>query len=106
MSKNAIFIYSGISGLFCQCGNAEVIVVNNPLYHRYRQFSTWRDNSGRPGQMMAACLKCNSDAQNPEVRPRPDDLRERLQAAYPGVDVDDLLTQCTHGQAPGTTNPA
>jgi len=106
MSKNAIFIYSDISGLFCQCGNAEVIVVNNPLYHRYRQFSTWRDNSGGPGQMMAACLKCDSVAQNPEVRPRPDDLRERLQAAYPGVDVDDLLTQCTHGQAPGTANPA
>lgn len=106
MSKHAIFIYSGISGLFCQCGNAEVIVVNNPLYHRYRHFSTWRDNSGGPGQMMAACLKCNGDAQNPEVRPRPDDLRERLQSVYPGVDVDDLLAQCSHDQAPGTANPA
>ena len=100
MSKHAIFIYSGISGLFCQCGNAEVIVVNNPMYHRYRNFSTWRDTSGGPGHMKAACLKCNGDAQNPDVRPQPDDLRTRLQAAYPGVDVDDLLAQCSTARAP------
>lgn len=100
MSKNVIFNYSGISGLFCQCGNAEVIVFDNPLYHRYCHFSTWRDNSGGPGGMMAACLKCNGDAHKPEARPQPDDLRERLQAAYPDVDVDDLLVQCSSPQAP------
>lgn len=100
MSKHAIFIYSGISGLFCQCGNAEVIVMNNPLYHTYRHFSTMRDNSGGPGQLLAACRKCHSDWQNPAVRPQPDDLRARLQAAYPGVDVDDLLAQCATPQAP------
>lgn len=105
MNKNLTFIYSGISGLFCQCGNAEVIVVNNPLYHRYRNFSTGRDNSGGPGAMLAACLKCNSNMHRPEVRPQPVDLRERLQAAYPGVDVDDLLAQCMHGGAPGAANP-
>ncbi|MFC5511143.1 hypothetical protein ACFPOU_08380 [Massilia jejuensis] len=106
MSKNVIFIYSGISGLFCQCGNAEVIVMNNPLYHRYRHFSTGRDTSGGPGQMLAACQKCDSNMHNPEVRPQPADLRERLQAAYPGVDVDDLLAQCRYDQAPGTATPA
>lgn len=106
MSKNAIFIYSGISGLFCQCGNAEVIVMDNPLYHRYRHFSTWRDNSGGPGHMKAACRKCNNDAQDPEVRPRPDDLRERLQSAYPDADVDDLLAQCSTAQTPTGLGPA
>lgn len=106
MSKNVIFNYSGIAGLFCQCGHAEVIVFNNPLYHGYRNFSTWRVNSGAPGHMKAACLKCNGDAQIPEVRPQPADLRERLQASYPGVDVEDLLAQCSHDQVPGAANPA
>lgn len=100
MSKNVIFNYVGISGLFCQCGNAEVIVMDNSLYHRYRHFSTGRDTSGGPGRTLAACLKCNSDMHNPEMRPQPDDLRTRLQAAYPGVDVDDLLAQCSTARAP------
>ena len=104
MSKNVTFIYSGISGLFCQCGNSEAIVMDNPLYHGYRHFSTWRDNSGGPGRLMVACLKCDSDAHNPEVRPRPDDLRERLHVAYPDADIDELLAQCTHDQA--SANPA
>jgi hypothetical protein len=95
MSKNVAFIYSGISGLFCQCGNAEVIVFDNPLYHRYHHFSTWHDTSGGHGRFMVACLKCNSETHEPEHRPRPGDLRERLQAAYPDVDVDDLLVQCS-----------
>lgn len=106
MNKNVTFNYSGISGLFCQCGNAEVIVMDNPLYHTYRRFSTWRENSGGPGRLMVACLQCNGEAHNPEVRPQSADLRERLQAAYPGVDVDDLLAQCTHDQASGPANPA
>jgi len=98
MSKNVIFNYSGISGLFCQCGNAEVIVFDNPLYHRYRHFSTGWNTSGGPGRLLAACLKCNSNMHNPEARQRPDDLRERLQVAYPSVDVDDLLAQCSTPQ--------
>lgn len=106
MSKNVIFNYSGISGLFCQCGNAEVIVMDNPLYHTYRHFSTMRDNFGGPGRLLAACRKCHADWQNPDVRPQPDDLRALLQAAYPGVDVADLLAQCSHDQVPGTANPA
>jgi hypothetical protein len=106
MSINVTFIYSGISGLFCQCGNAEVIVVNNPLYHRYRDFSTGRDNSGRPGGMLVACLRCNSSMHRPEVHPQPVDLRERLQAAYPRVDAGELLAQCTHGVAPGAAKRA
>jgi hypothetical protein len=47
---------------------------------------------------MAACLKCNSDAHNPEVRPQPDDLGERLQAAYPDANVNELLAQCATEQ--------
>lgn len=100
MNKNVIFNYSSISGLFCQCGNAEVIVFDNPLYHRYHRFSTAWDSSGGPGRLLAACLKCNGSMHNPEARRRPDDLRERLQAAYPDADVDDLLAQCTTAQVP------
>lgn len=106
MSKNAIFIFSGISGLFCQCGNAEVIVMDNPLYHTYRHFSTWHDKSGGPGKLIAACRKCNGGAHNPDVRPQPENLRERLQAAYPDVDVENLLAQCSATRGPSALGAA
>jgi len=90
MSKNTIYVYTGIAGLFCECGNAEVITDDNP---RYRRFSQWHDTSGGRGCSKASCLKCHSETQTPDVRPKPADLRERLQVAYPGADVDELLAK-------------
>jgi hypothetical protein len=95
MSKNPSFNYADISGIFCQCGNAEVITDDNPRYHR---FSTWRDKAGGLDCFKAACLKCHSEPCTPDLRPRPVDLRERLQAAYPDADVDELLAKCTIAQ--------
>ncbi|MFD2366725.1 hypothetical protein [Pseudoduganella sp. GCM10020061] len=95
MSKNVAFIYTGISGLFCQCGNAEVITNANP---RYQRFGSWWETSGARGQSKVTCRKCNSDTHTPEVRPQPADVRDRLQAAYPDANVDELMTQCATGQ--------
>ena len=90
MSKNLTYTYSGISGQFCECGNAEVITDDNPSYKR---FSRWWETSGGGGRARVSCLKCNSETHTPDVLPQPADVRERLQAAYPGADVDDLLTK-------------
>lgn len=90
MSKNTTYVYTGISGLFCECGNAEVITDDNPSYHR---FSTWWDTSGGYSCRKASCRTCNSDTHTTEVRPQPADLRDRLQASYPGADVDELLAK-------------
>jgi hypothetical protein len=91
MSDNLTFTYAAISGLFCQCGNAEVITDDHPRYHR---FSSWHDTSGGRGCSKVSCLKCNSDTHPPHLLPQPADLPKRLQAAYPAVDVDDLLAKC------------
>lgn len=90
MSKNLTYIYAGISGLFSQCGNAEVITDDNPSYKR---FTSWWDTSGGHGTLKVSCLKCSSDTHIPDVRPQPADVRERVQAAYPGADVDELLAK-------------
>jgi len=90
MSKNTSVIYQGIAGLFCTCGNIELISDDNPSYHR---FTSWWDTSGGRGCSKVSCLKCHSDIHNPDVRPQPADLRERLQAAYLGADVDELLAK-------------
>lgn len=92
MSKNTIYVYTGIAGLFCECGNAEVITDENPTYKR---FSSWHSTSGGRGERKAACLKCHSGTQTTDVRPQPADLRERLQVAYPGADIDELLAKAS-----------
>ena len=90
MSKNSTYIYSGIAGLFCECGNAEVNTDDNPSYSR---FTSWWDTSGGRGCSKVSCLKCHSDVHTPNVRPQPADLRDRLQAAYSGADIDELLAK-------------
>lgn len=90
MSKNLTCIYTGIHGLFCECGNAEVITDDNQTY---RRFSSWWDTSGAHGTSKVSCLKCNSETQVPDALPQPADLRERLQTAYPDGDVDELLAK-------------
>ncbi len=95
MSKNTIYVYTGIAGLFCECGNAEVITDDNPGYKR---FSSWHSTSGAQGERKTACQKCHGDTQSPKVRPQLDDLRERLQAAYPNADVDELLAKAATTQ--------
>lgn len=90
MSKNTTFIFSGVAGLFCECGNAELITDENPSYKR---FTSWWDTSGGRGTSKVSCLKCDSDTHIPEVRPKPGDLRERLQAAYPDVDIGGLMAK-------------
>lgn len=95
MSKNVSYIYIGVSGLFCQCGNIELITDENPSYKR---FTSWWDTSGAHGMSKVSCLKCNSETHTPEVRPQPSDLPERLQAAFPGADVEQLLAMAATGQ--------
>lgn len=90
MSKNITYVYTGISGHFCECGNVELITDDNPSYKR---FTSWWETSGARGTSKASCLKCNSDTHIPEVRPQPVDLRARVQAAYPGADLDELLAK-------------
>lgn len=91
MSKNQAVIYRGIAGFFCECGNAEVITDEHQSYDR---FGSWWDTSGGRGTSKVTCRKCNSDVHEPQVYPQPSNLTEKLQLAYPGVDVVQLLTQC------------
>lgn len=95
MSKNTSYIYEGIVGLFCECGNAEVITDDNPTY---RRFTRWWDTSGGRGSSKVSCLKCHSDVHSPDVRPQPTDIRERLQTAYPGTIVDEMLAKSAMAQ--------
>lgn len=54
LSKNTSYIYEGIAGLFCACGNAEGITYDNPSY---RRFTRWWDTSGGRGSSKVSCLK-------------------------------------------------
>lgn len=91
MSKNQTVIYKGIAGYFCACGNAEVTTDDHQSYDR---FGTWWDTSGGRGTSKVTCRKCNSDVHVPQVFPQPANVAEKLQGAYPGIDVGQLLAQC------------
>lgn len=92
MSTNQTFIYTGIAGLFCKCGNVEVLTDEHQSYERFR---SWWDTSGGRGTSKVTCLKCNSDVHVPDVRSQPANLSEILQTAYPGTDVNALLVKCS-----------
>ena len=79
MSKNALIIYHDVGGLYCECGNGEVINDSNQDYKTF--YYTWSDN-GAGGRALGCCLNCNSEIQEPKHYFAPADKKAELLAVF------------------------
>lgn len=77
---NKTFIYQGIAGLHCECGNAESLVATGrDDYDGF--YYTWSTRTGS-GKGVGYCRKCGSTLHDVHVRPTPPGKHAELLAEF------------------------